>query len=154
MRENLKDHRKYLNEIAERNIVNFDKAILTLSSGALAISIVFIDKIIGPNGVNYIPILVLAWFSFLAAIVLNLWSYLSGYEEITKEIEDIDKKKKTSNDSVLKNKTHKSNICVLVLFTVGTFALLIFSLINMKANYNDRLMWLHYSGQKSYRSLK
>jgi len=127
------EHRQYLNEISERNLRNFDKTIIALSSGALAISLVFIEKIIGSNDIGCLSIIILAlaWFFYLFAIIINLWSNLTGSQECIDEIKRIDNgdEENTSN-----NKTNLLNILALIFFVFGTILLLLFSLINIYGN--------------------
>lgn len=65
------DERKILVEAEQKSSDEFDKGILTLSSGALGLSLVFLEKIAPSPAVETLPYLTLAW-TFLILSVLSV----------------------------------------------------------------------------------
>jgi len=53
----------------------FDKNLLTLSSGALGLSLAFIKDVVPLKGADFLCELYLSWLSFVACIVVTLFSY-------------------------------------------------------------------------------
>lgn len=60
------------------NIENFDKAILSLSSAGLGLSLVLIKNVVKLAEANYVWILHFSWLLFVLAITSTLLSYLSA----------------------------------------------------------------------------
>lgn len=68
--------RDELNKRQLSNTENYDKAILTLSSAGLAISLSFIKNIVPLDKAEYLYLLKISWGAFLISIVLSLIAYL------------------------------------------------------------------------------
>ncbi|MBL8854467.1 MAG: hypothetical protein JNK57_10915 [Planctomycetaceae bacterium] len=66
------------------NNENFDRSILTLASGALALTITFIN---GDRELHCFPMLVLSWIGFIVAIVSTILSYIASQRGIDKQLE-------------------------------------------------------------------
>ncbi len=85
------EHRKGLIALGNDQIKEFDKAILTLSAGALALSITFVKEIAGGRAaalvLHYIAV---GWAFFTAAIILNIISYYLSWKDTTLEVRRID----------------------------------------------------------------
>jgi hypothetical protein len=94
------NHEEYLKRRAELLAIRddsfeaFDKSILTLSTGCLALSITFLDRIGRPfNKVTFFLIFA-SWVAFLTVLVSNLASYLFAKSNMDRKIEEIDNKYK------------------------------------------------------------
>jgi hypothetical protein len=61
-------------EVARDQTKFIDQAVLSLSGGALGISLTFIDKFIGPDGAKFPTLLALGW----AALILSVLAVLGG----------------------------------------------------------------------------
>ena len=59
---------------------NFDKSILTYSSGGLAISFTFLKDFIPVNEAVYVALLYTSWLCFVAATALTIISFLISYK--------------------------------------------------------------------------
>ena len=117
---------------------SFDNALLTLSGGALGLSMTFLKDV--SENPRRIVILVIAWFSFgLAVLTLLITKYFCviAYgremkkwdEQYIQSFEHIEKVKyKTNIWSVL---THTGNFCGLALFIFGLVMIGIFILENI-----------------------
>jgi hypothetical protein len=69
------------------NNENYDKAILSLSSAALALSLTAIKFIIPIETAEYIFLLKLSWFFFLMTIICSLAAYLISNHAISKQLD-------------------------------------------------------------------
>ncbi len=133
----------------------FDKSILTLSTGCLALSIAFLDKIGRPfNKVTFFLIFA-SWAAFFMVIVFNLSSYLFAKSNMDKKIDELDNKYRKelgtqeADDAPetvsWQNKaTRFCNKSAFTVFCIGVFTILIYiSLIQinnysvMKENYKE-----------------
>lgn len=84
------DERKLLIELERRFAQSFDKEMIALNGGALALSIVFLRQIaIGPQTV-YPLLLYVAWFGFGISIVLELVSLITSQYSMRKQRDIID----------------------------------------------------------------
>lgn len=78
------------------NTQMFDKAILTLSSAGLGVSLAFIkdivplDKAISVWGLKTTIVLYVSWGLFVAAIVTTLYSFIASLQELQKQSKQID----------------------------------------------------------------
>ena len=69
------------------NVENLDKAILSLSSAGLGLSLVFIKNVVKLVAANYMWILHLSWLMFVLAITSTLLSYLFGQRALDRQRE-------------------------------------------------------------------
>lgn len=147
------NHKEYLKRRAELLVIRedsfeaFDKSILTISTGCLALSITFLDKIGRPfNKVTFFLIFA-SWIAFLLVLVFNLASYLFAKSNMDKKIDELDNKykkelKTKEVDDVpekvfWQNKvTSACNNAAFIAFLIGVFTILTYiSLIQIK-NYS------------------
>lgn len=148
---NDQDHTSYRNmliETEQRISEQFDKTILTIAGGALAISLAFIKDVIG-NGVMQAGwLLIISWASLTICLVLILVSFYSSLLAYRKAQDQVDNK-------TIKNETPGghfskivsiSNAAGILLLCVGLVTLFIFAYENLsKENEN---------GSKTYTSTK
>ncbi|MYB93586.1 hypothetical protein F4054_06190 [Candidatus Poribacteria bacterium] len=69
------------------NVENLDKAILSLSSAGLGLSLVFIKNVVKLTEANDIWILHVSWLMFVLAITSTLLSYLFGQRALNRQRE-------------------------------------------------------------------
>ncbi len=69
---------------------DFEKNLVYLSSGALAISIGFVEKIIDLKFASYLWLLIVSWGSLAAALILNLATHLISVNNSTKARREMD----------------------------------------------------------------
>jgi hypothetical protein len=143
MGNNNEEYQIYLEErtqliTAERDTAKqFDKAILTLSAGALALSITFIKQIASQPKQNSIYWLIAAWSFFCLSLLSTLISFLTSQAACRnqREILDGDIAKKDDSELVHKNKasswTNTLNYFSIITFILGVVSLIIFSAINL-----------------------
>ena len=78
---------------------SFDKAVLSLATGSLALSIAFLDKIGAPfNRITYCLIFA-TWISLFGVILTNLLSYLFAKSNMDRKIQYLDDKYRDEIDS-------------------------------------------------------
>lgn len=144
-RENLKyqtyiDERKSLFNAALDQTHLFDKAILTLASGALGLSLTFIRQII-PEGCEpkYILTLIFSWIFFSLSIISTVLSFLTSVKACTKQIEilEIEFFNKINGESKDRKNFYRKitsffNVCSIIFFIIGIFLLARFSILNLK----------------------
>jgi hypothetical protein len=61
MNKELADYRNFIVQAKQKSIDSYDKSLLTLSGGALAISLIFIENVIGASPMAVPLLLILAW---------------------------------------------------------------------------------------------
>ena len=134
--------RQSLIEAERISIQSFDKAILTLSSGALALSLTFIKIIPQPFKAS-VWILAFSWFSLTASIISTMISFLCSQRAHRIMIKRVDIKinpqkysedYKMKIDCYVKNKTiliYILNYTSIILFITGLILLFIFILKNL-----------------------
>ena len=69
------------------NVENLDKAILSLSSAGLGLSLVFIKNVVELSKANHVWVLYGSWLMFVLAITSTLLSYLFGQRALDRQRE-------------------------------------------------------------------
>jgi hypothetical protein len=67
-----------------KNSENFDKAILTLSSGALTLSLAFTKDIVSPATAEYNFLLYASWVLFMLALAVNVAGFMRAFSNARK----------------------------------------------------------------------
>ena len=137
------EERKSLVEAEKESAQQFDKAILTLSAGAFAISITFIRQIAPTPKEWTLFFLFIGWVAFILSMLSTLYSFLKSQEACTRQREILEKEyfdtKKENQDinnakEDIQNRaarlTKNLNYASIVLFVIGVFSLAIFSISN------------------------
>lgn len=127
-------------ELRSDQLKTLDRSILGISSGALGISIVFMDKI-GGVGAAVSGFLLGSWLCFGAAISLNIVSYFTGGEDVQREIKKIDNCLLTSSayksgGNPFRGATQALNIAALVLYLSGVLLLTTHAYTSTRADPN------------------
>ncbi len=86
--------REELIKIRTDSFISFDKAVLSLATGGLALSITFLDKIGSPFSAATYILIFLTWLSFLVVILANLLSYHFAKANMWEKIRELDDKYK------------------------------------------------------------
>lgn len=136
------EERKILIEAEKETAQQFDKYVLTLAAGALALSITFINQI-APKPISCsLWILLLAWSLFSLSILSTLISLLTSQRACRRQIEIYEQAFK--GQGIGENSyawwTVLLNRASIGLFVFGTFALIIFTGINMISNKGEENM--------------
>jgi hypothetical protein len=123
-RESLIVTLKFLNE-------SYDKLLVTLSGGALGISIAFLKDIVKLENVNNPRLLFLAWLAFILSLAAVLGRLMFGIEAYRKAIKQVDggtiyKEKVGGKHSLITRTLHIGSAVFLLtgLLSLATFAFL------------------------------
>jgi hypothetical protein len=90
MDESLKEYRTFLISADQKAQEDFDKTVLTLSGGALGISIAFVKDIIGSNPIEVSWALVWAWINWAASLTCTLASFYLSQQALRKSVQQVD----------------------------------------------------------------
>jgi hypothetical protein len=85
------DYRKELWGGLKTSHENFDKAVLTLSGGGLAISLTVIKDLFSVGEMVAGALLVASWFLFCGSIIFTVVSFLTSQKSITVQIDNFEK---------------------------------------------------------------
>lgn len=123
--------RRRLNEIEVESSEDFDKTVLTLGTGAIALSVAFIDKI---EISSYQCLLLSSWLIFLASIIFVLASFAVSKHAMRYESKLLNEQYKEQREGA-ENKfagwpTRFSYISA-GLFLLGSILFLIFVFLNL-----------------------
>jgi len=129
------NERNSLVEAIKSSSNQFDKAILTLVAGALALSLTFVDKI-SPTPISTEYILT-AWILFSLSLLFTLISFLTSRLACEKQIENLESEYFDGIESnKLKNPfgvtTSILNYASILLFLLGVVFLILFCWENLK----------------------
>jgi len=128
------EERKILIDSERETAQQFDKAILTLAAGALALSITFINQIAPEPKPNSVIFLITAWSLFALSILSTLISFLSSQVACRQMREFLDKQiteKGDYSEPAAKIWTNRLNYLSIGSFVIGVVFLVIFSSINL-----------------------
>lgn len=146
---NDQDHSSYRNmliETEQRISEQFDKTILTIAGGALAISLAFIKNVIGNGNMQAGWLLGISWASLTACLVLILVSFyfsLLAYRKAQDQVDNETIRNETPGGYFSKI-VSTSNAAGILLLCIGLVTLFIFAYENLsKENEN---------GSKTYTS--
>jgi len=90
MKKDLKEYRAGLIETQRKLNESYDKLLVTLSGGALALSITFLKDVIGDNQVVCPSLLLVAWVFFVASLGSILGEVLFGIHAHKRAIKQVD----------------------------------------------------------------
>jgi hypothetical protein len=71
----LDERAKYFQDMYKSATDEFDKQVVYLSGGGLALTIGFVKDIVKLSATAFLPFLLLSWLLFAATLLLNLWSH-------------------------------------------------------------------------------
>lgn len=125
--------------LAERDTAQqFDKAILTLAAGALALSITFINQIAPQPKPYSIYWLIIAWSFFCLSLLSTLISFLTSQAACRKQRDILDEEILQSNKKCSNTKDNKAafwtnllNYFSIGFFILGVILLIVFSAMNL-----------------------
>ena len=102
------------------NVENLDKAILSLSSAGLGLSLVFIRNVVELKEASHVLLLHVSWFMFVLAIISTLSSYLFGQCALDKQRE-LNEKYYLEGDEDAGQQTSRASKITRVLSYVSVF---------------------------------
>jgi hypothetical protein len=153
------DERKIYIDLLKESGNQLDKNILYISTGALILSITFIEKILGLPEQNTIILLLTSWVLLLICILSTLFSFFTSYKSCLKEIKILDCKyeskdyKETNIWTII---TNILNIVSIIAITFGIAFQVAFSYTNLdiKSKYKTmESIWQKRNYKKELKSL-
>jgi len=130
--DDLQEYRNQLIAAEQKAQDDFDKTILSLSSGALGISFIFLNDIIG-DAPTYISLLMVAWVGWALSSTSVLISFYVSHKALRHAIKQVDTKKirEEHPGSWYDKFTGFLNWFSLTLFVIGLFSMIWFIKINL-----------------------
>jgi len=114
---------------------HFEKNLVYLSAGSLALSIGFVEKFAKQNPVNYNWLIIISWLLLAFTLLLNLASHLISVDNSSKAREEIDKdipyEDLYANITQRNNKMRKINWITFIFFALGVVTSVIYCSINL-----------------------
>ncbi|RYD67243.1 MAG: hypothetical protein EOP84_30655, partial [Verrucomicrobiaceae bacterium] len=83
-------YRASLLDVAQKMQSDYDKGVITLSGGALGISLVFLKDVVGSNAWANAGFLLVAWMAWGASILCILASYFTSDQALRTAAEQVD----------------------------------------------------------------
>jgi hypothetical protein len=131
------EYRDYILEAFHDASQDFDKAIMTLSGGALALSVTFIHDIVASPLPGTIIALWFGWCSLAASLITIMISYVSSMSGMTDILEDVNEAIKKNNPIVPSPKSKRANRITIgfnnaswIFLVVGIISLAVFAILN------------------------
>ena len=126
------DYRNLLTELEQKAYEDYDKALLAMSGGALAISIAFLKNIVGHDSYQYSCLLIGAWISWTLTVLVVLGSFLMSQIALRTAIQELDSGEEKSRLGGFADKiTGFLNVAGGILFFVGVVLMVIFASVNL-----------------------
>jgi len=126
-------YREWLVQAEHMATRDYDKAILTLSSGALGISIAFVSKLVPHPYALTLFFLGFAWIALVLSLLSTLISLLTSQIGLRKTIEQVDEGTiyAETPGGWFTTATIASNILAAITLIIGVSFLVLFALINL-----------------------
>jgi hypothetical protein len=86
----LSEHRRHLLQLEQLSQTAFDKTMVSLAGGALAISFAFVKDFLRPQPPTHVGILLAAWLCWVATLAIILTSHYFSVIAIRKAVDQID----------------------------------------------------------------
>lgn len=131
-KDDLADYRKWLVDAEQKSQESFDKTVLSLSGGALAISLVFVEDVIGTKTIVEPEFLLASWLCWAASSLAMLTSFMFSRKALRRAIEQVDSKtiRAESPGGLFARLTSYLNTAGALLFVLGLCSMTFF------VNYN------------------
>ena len=126
------EYRSTLQRLAEESQSDYDKAVMTLSGGALGISFGYLKDVAGPPPYLHSLLLNLAWTAWTFSVVACLFSLAFSSLALNKEIAKLDEdwSQPTEGTTIWDRVTGILNWSGGSLFAVGAFLMIFFVALN------------------------
>lgn len=131
-------YRNLLIELEQKSYEDYDKALLTMSGGALVISIAFVKSIVGDDPVQCRILLIGAWISWTLTVLAVLCSFVMSQRALRKAREQFDTgKNKTKPGGIADKITGILNIVGGIFFLSGVILMVIFASFNFGESHGQ-----------------
>jgi len=134
MEDTDQEYRNTLETLERESQQSYDKAVLTLSGGALGISFAFVSDFLDKSNVICSGWLLTAWISWGVSVSAILFSFFFSNLALRKAIDQVDKKtiQKERPGGSFDTITAFLNAAGGLLFLVGVISIIIFVIANMR----------------------
>ncbi len=126
------EERKLLVELEASAYRDFDRTLLTLSSGAIALSVAFIDKL---QNMVFMNLLMFSWLTWCISLFLQLASLFLTPKAMREEQVILNEQYKAYSKDPRQNKylgwSSDLNLGSVILFCLGTLSFIIFAILNI-----------------------
>jgi len=118
---------------------------LTLSSGALGVSLAFIKDIVPLGHAIWISLLLISWVAFALCIVTTVFSFLFSIAALKRHRDLLDEMYRTKDRELEKRQTSRWNvvrICTylaLTLFLLGLVLTVVFVITNVSSSHTENV---------------
>jgi hypothetical protein len=120
-------YQKYCEEISKRQLSNseaFDKAILSLSSAGLALSLSFFKFVVPASQAISLDLIKYSWYLFLAAIISTILSFVTSQRALAIELTHAERYYLSDEEEFEKKNNPASNLTELLNILSGLFFIL------------------------------
>lgn len=135
------EFRKSVYETKSKSEDDFEKYITLIASGALALSLTLIDKLVPIKDASYIWLLVVGWCLFSVTLFINLLSHFLSKMYSEKTISEVDTG--LEKDIILKNIDSRNskidclNIISIISIFLGILSIILFVTLNIYSMNNN-----------------
>lgn len=113
--DKLEKHQENTKANIKYSLDRFDILIITISSGGLVLSLNFLKEILSSGSYYCSTLIFLSWIAFASAIIINLFSQVSGYFANKIELKitkNIIRKEKKKPEIINQSKFEKKKTCL------------------------------------------
>lgn len=131
--DELQNYRSNLLELQQKMQSEFDKAVMSLSGGALGLSFAFLKDIVKTTPLKDTSCLIAAWISWALSISCILFSFMSSAAALGHAIKQTDQKViyLETQGGAFNTATKYLNIAGGIFFLLGVIAISFFMKVNM-----------------------
>jgi hypothetical protein len=123
-------HLELLNKGFIYSTEQFDKAILYVSSGTLAVTFTFLEKFINLGAAGFKYLLLTCWFFEAVTILLFTINHYLSKKAFNNELQQFYYRRKKENDGYVK----KINVAMIVTLILGLLSFILFLFFNITFN--------------------
>src|SRR5438876_11182968 len=124
--------RRALIDSEQRSSEQFDKGVLTLAAGALAVSLVFLEKIAPKPPHHSVAASYLAWVALIASLLSTLASFLTSQHACRRAVHILESPEPAAETNWWARITMSLNWIYIAAFVAGISALAYFSIKNFE----------------------
>ncbi|MFH1897956.1 MAG: hypothetical protein ABH886_06925 [Candidatus Desantisbacteria bacterium] len=130
------EERRLLVSLESEAYKSFDKTLLVLSSGAIALSMTFIDKL---HCATFLYLLVISWIFWIVSIFLQLFSFVVSSKAMREELAILNEQYNDYSKDPRQNKYSDNKMSIMSMlnyvsigaFALGTLLFIVFITINI-----------------------
>jgi len=137
------EYRKHILVADQKAVEDFDKTLVTLSGGALAVSLTFLKDIVGDGPVHSIDLLRLAWLLLTLALACVLSSFWCSHRALRRTLYQLDTGEFEWNPKLRSgggwtSATTRLNVFGMLMFIGGVATLLMFAALNLEKPHDGQ----------------